>query len=68
MDNFLTLKEAATYLKVSRTTLWRYCRTGIVKARRISKKLYFKKSELDELLDESVYVAQTRGKKNGSNN
>jgi len=63
MNDYLTLKEAMDYLRVSRTTLWKYYKNGVIKARRISFKLYFKKSELDELLDESVHMVQSRGKK-----
>lgn len=28
MDNILTVQEVATYLKVSRSTVWRWCNQG----------------------------------------
>lgn len=50
---FLTPQEACEYLGVSRSTLERYAETGrITKYRRgIRREVFFKKEELDRLLE-----------------
>lgn len=60
MNDYLTSKETMKYLNISHNTLFRYIRNGILKPRKIVKKLYFKKSELDELIDKAGYVPENR--------
>ncbi len=37
MQDLLTVQEAADYLRVSRATIWRWCRTKKVRAIRIGR-------------------------------
>ena len=36
-NELLTVKEAATYLRVSRVTAWRWCQDGVIPAFRIGR-------------------------------
>ena len=50
---WLTTKEAATYLRKSVNAIHVLVYRGQIKARKFSNKLYFKKDELDYLLETS---------------
>jgi len=49
-EQLVTRKELLDYLKISETTLWRYERENRLQAYSISGRRYFKKSEIDNLI------------------
>ncbi len=48
----LTTEEAATYLKVSQYTVWRWCKEGRLPAFRIGREWRIRKERLDALIDQ----------------
>ncbi len=53
-DQLMTIRDAMEYLSCSAGTIHKYKRDGILKFRRIGRKVYFLKSDLDKKLAESV--------------
>jgi len=49
-NELLTSKELCEYLKVSRSTIWRYVREKRIQMYSIAGKRYFKKNEIDNNL------------------
>ena len=47
----LTIKEAATYLRVSRVTAWRWCQQGIIPASRVGGSWRIRRADLLEIFD-----------------
>ena len=47
---YLTVDEASRYLKVSRTSLWRYSKMGILKPCKIGSRILFARADIDEYL------------------
>jgi len=47
-DEWMTVDEVAEYLKVSKTTVYRYADTGVIKKHKIGRFNRFRKSEVDE--------------------
>lgn len=45
--------EAKNLLGISNTTLWHYRNKGLIKGRRIGRKLYFSAQEVKELIENS---------------
>lgn len=52
---WLTTEEAAIYLRKSADAVRHLVYRGDLKARKFKRRLYFRRDELDELLDLSVY-------------
>lgn len=52
---WLTTEEAAVYLRKSADAVRHLVYRGDLKARKFKRRLYFRRDELDELLDLSVY-------------
>lgn len=50
-SDFLTHEEAMRYLKVSYATLYNYRVNGIIKGVKVRQKYYYKRSDLDALLE-----------------
>ena len=50
-SELLTVKEAATYLRVSRVTAWRWCQQGIIPAFRIGRSWRIRRDSLLSLED-----------------
>lgn len=48
---WLTTKEAAMYLGKSRNAIWLLVSKGILIKRKFHRRLYFKRSELDQMLE-----------------
>jgi excisionase family DNA binding protein len=48
-DEILTVQEVATYLEVSRSTVWRWCNTGRLPAFRIGREWRIHREALDRL-------------------
>jgi excisionase family DNA binding protein len=52
---WLTTEEAAVYLRKSADAIRHLVYRGDLKARKFKRRLYFRRDELDELLDLSVF-------------
>ena len=52
--NWLTTDEACFYLGRSRNALWILVSRGLIEKRKWCGRLYFKKDELDNLLNKSL--------------
>jgi len=53
----LTVKEVASYLRVGRVTVWRWCQDGVIPAIRIGRNWRIHRSDLRELLETSKHNA-----------
>lgn len=47
MNEVLTVKEVATYLRVSRTTVWRWCHEGTLRSFRLGNAYRIHREELE---------------------
>jgi excisionase family DNA binding protein len=54
MDEILTVQEVADYLKISRTTVWRWCNDGKLPAFKIGRGWRLHRSSVDELIDQQL--------------
>ena len=50
MDEILTVPEVAKYLKVSRTTVWRWCNDGKLLAFKVGKNWRIHRSEIEKIV------------------
>lgn len=50
MDEILTVEEVSDYLKLSHTTVWRWCRDGKLPAFRIGHQWRIRGDELEKLI------------------
>lgn len=50
-EPFLSSNEVLRLLKIGRTTLWRWNKEGLINPFKVGKKLMYRKSELDNLLN-----------------
>lgn len=50
MDDLLTVEEAATYLRVSRATVWRWCKSHKVPAVKIGREWRILRRTLNDLI------------------
>lgn len=51
-DEIWTVREVADYLKVSRTTIWRWCHQGKLPAFKIGRGWRVHRSEVEKLMEE----------------
>ena len=49
LNELLTVKEVADYLRVSRVTAWRWCQQGVIPAFRIGRNWRIRREDLLEL-------------------
>ncbi len=49
MDEILTVREVAEYLKLSRTTVWRWCHAGKLQAFKVGRSWRIHQSELERI-------------------
>ena len=49
MDEILTVREVAEYLKLSRTTVWRWCHAGKLQAFKVGRSWRIHRSELERI-------------------
>ena len=52
-NEMLTVKEVATYLRVSRTTVWRWCQQGTIPASQVGRSWRIRRNDLMRLLERS---------------
>lgn len=50
IDETLTVQEVADYLKVSRTTVWRWCHQGLLPAFKIGRGWRVRRGELEKIM------------------
>jgi len=48
VDEILTVREVAEYLKLSRTTIWRWCNEGKLKAFKVERSWRIHQSEIEK--------------------
>lgn len=51
-DETLTVQEVADYLKVSRTTVWRWCHQGLLPAFKIGRGWRVRRGELEKVMEQ----------------
>jgi len=49
MDEILTVREVAEYLKLSRTTIWRWCNEGKLHAFKVGRGWRVHRSEIERI-------------------
>jgi excisionase family DNA binding protein len=49
MDEILTVREVAEYLKLSRTTIWRWCNEGKLQAFKVGRGWRIHRSEIEKI-------------------
>ena len=53
-DEFLTVKQVCAYLKLCRTSVWRYSKMGILKPHKIGGRILYARSSIDLFLRKEV--------------
>jgi len=54
MDEILTVQEVAAYLKLSRTTVWRWCSEGKLQAFKVGRGWRIHRAEVERLVGREV--------------
>ena len=54
LSEYLSVREVLVYLKICRTSLWRYTNAGLLRPRKIGRKTLFLRSEIDAYLRREV--------------
>jgi len=57
MDEILTVREVAEYLKLSRTTVWRWCKEGKLQAFKLGHSWRVRRSELERITGQDLRSA-----------
>ncbi|MCB0208492.1 MAG: helix-turn-helix domain-containing protein [Anaerolineae bacterium] len=52
-NEVLTVKEVANYLRVSRVTIWRWCKQGVIPASQVGRSWRIRRDDLVQVLDDS---------------
>ena len=55
MDEILTVREVAEYLKLSRTTIWRWCHEGKLQAFKVGRGWRIHRSEIEKITGLNAY-------------
>ena len=55
MDEILTVREVAEYLKLSRTTIWRWCLEGKLKAFKVGRGWRIHRSEIEKITEQNTH-------------
>ena len=54
MDEILTVREVAEYLKLSRTTIWRWCHAGKLQAFKVGRSWRIHRSEVEKIVGQNL--------------
>lgn len=52
-NEILTVREAAKYLRVSRVTIWRWCKLGVIPASQVGRSWRIRRDDLIQVLDDT---------------
>jgi excisionase family DNA binding protein len=52
MNEILTIREVSDYLRLSRTTVWRWCNEGKLLAFKVGRGWRVRKSDVDKLISQ----------------
>jgi len=63
MDEILTVREVAEYLKLSRTTVWRWCNEGKIQAFKVGRGWRIHRSEVERIVGRNLNVIGDAGDK-----
>jgi excisionase family DNA binding protein len=58
--SILTIAEVASYLRVSETTIWRWCNSGRLPAFRLGRAWRVRRTDLEEMIDTSSHSEPTK--------
>jgi excisionase family DNA binding protein len=61
MDEILTVREVAEYLKLSRTTVWRWVKEGKLQAFKLGRSWRVCRSELERITGQGLKSADEAG-------
>jgi excisionase family DNA binding protein len=53
-EDMMTVVEVATYLKVSKSTVWNWCRAGKIPAFKLAHEWRVRRKDLDRAIDEGL--------------
>jgi len=56
MDEILTVREVADYLKLSRTTVWRWCNRGRLPAFKVGRGWRIHREEVEKIVRQNPKV------------
>ena len=48
---YMTISEVGRYLNISRTSVWRYSKIGILRPRKIGSRVLFARADIDDYLN-----------------
>lgn len=65
MDEILTVPEIAEYLRVSRTTVWRWCNEGKLRAFKAGRHWRVPRSEIEKMVGFSLDDGAEAGTEDG---
>lgn len=54
MDEILTVREVAEYLKLSRTTIWRWCNEDKLQAFKVGRSWRIHRSEVEKIVGQNL--------------
>jgi len=54
MDEILTVREVAEYLKLGRTTIWRWCNEGKLQAFKVGRGWRIHRSEVEKIVGQNL--------------
>jgi len=63
MDEILTVSEVADFLKVSRTTVWRWCNQGNLPAFKIGRNWRIRRSAVERIIGQLPAVEHSADQK-----
>ncbi len=50
MEKLLTIQEVADYLRLSKTTVWRWCQSGELRAFKVGRGWRIRQSDVDKMM------------------
>ena len=65
MEELLTVQEVAQYLKLSRSTVWRWCQQGKLNAIKLGRSWRIRWSEVNKLMQDEPALNEARARKVG---
>lgn len=66
MDEILTVREVAEYLKLSRTTVWRWCHAGKLKAFKVGRGWRIHRAEVGKIVGQNSMATHRADKEEES--